>query len=110
MTDRSEITAIRTYVEAHGRRFIETLKEACCWPSISAEGLGLDQMAGWLEERLVGLGAAVERLTVPGAPPALVGTIPGRPGGRTLMIYDHYDVQPVDPIDLWHSPPFDPAE
>lgn len=110
MTDRSQIAAIRTYVQTNGRRFVETLKEACRWPSISAEGLGLDQMAGWLEERLVGLGAKVERLSVPGSPPALVGTIPGKPGGRTLMIYDHYDVQPVDPIDLWHSPPFEPAE
>jgi acetylornithine deacetylase/succinyl-diaminopimelate desuccinylase-like protein len=109
MSDRPKI---RQFVEDNGRRFVETLKEACSWPSISAEGLGLDQMSGWLESALRNLGAKVSRLEVAGAPPALLGEIPGTAGpeGRTLMIYDHYDVQPVDPIDLWDSPPFEPAE
>jgi acetylornithine deacetylase/succinyl-diaminopimelate desuccinylase-like protein len=109
MTDRQKI---RDFVEAHGRRFVDTLKEACAWPSISAEGLGLEQMSAWLEARLKELGARVSRLEVAGAPPALLGDIPGSGGadGRTLMIYDHYDVQPVDPIDLWNTPPFEPSE
>ena len=111
MTDRAKI---RQFVEANGRRFVETLKEACSVPSISAEGLGLDQMSGWLEDKLKGMGAEVSRLEVAGAPPALLGQFRGSggpgAGARTLMIYDHYDVQPVDPIDLWHSPPFEPAE
>ncbi len=109
MTDRQKI---REFVEANGRRFVNTLKEACQWPSISAEGLGLEQMSGWLEGKLKDLGARVSRLEVAGAPPALLGEIAGTDGSsaRTLMIYDHYDVQPVDPIDLWKSPPFEPAE
>ena len=103
---------IRNYVEDNGRRFVDTLKEACTWPSISTDALGVEQMAGWLESRLSQLGATVSRLTVPGAPPALLGEIAGAggPGSRTLMIYDHYDVQPVDPLNLWQTPPFEPAE
>lgn len=97
---------IRKTVEARSEEFLDLLKQACSIPSVSAEGEGLQEMATWLEERLEGLGAEVSRLEASAGPPALKGAISG--GGRPLMIYDHYDVQPVDPIDLWDSPPFEP--
>src|SRR5712671_4503174 len=103
----TEHAKIRQFVETNGRRFVETLKEACSFPSISAEGLGLEQMSDWLEDRFKSMGATVARLEVAGAPPALLGefrgttsgsgSTSGSNSGRTLMIYDHYDVQPVDP-------------
>jgi acetylornithine deacetylase/succinyl-diaminopimelate desuccinylase-like protein len=106
MTDQA---TIRRYVEANAKRFVEIHRDACSIPSISTEGQGMEEMAGWLRGKLEGLGAKVTRLEVPGAPAALVGEIKGK-GERTLMIYDHYDVQPVDPLDLWETPPFEPAE
>lgn len=106
MTDPRKI---RSAVESRAREFVDLHKEACAIPSISAEGRGLVEMAGWLEDRLRRLGAAVTRLEHPGAPTALLGVIPGG-GERTLMIYNHYDVQPVDPLDLWETPPFEAAE
>ncbi|MGH2770313.1 MAG: M20/M25/M40 family metallo-hydrolase [Actinomycetota bacterium] len=102
-------STIRKFVDTESKRFLDLLKEACSLPSVSAEGTGLDEMADWLGDRLEAVGAKVSRLQVPDAPPALLGEIPGS-GERTLMIYDHYDVQPTDPIDLWDSPPFEPAE
>lgn len=102
MTDQA---TIRAHVDKHAARFADLLKEACGIPSISAEGRALGEMAGWLVERFEKLGAEVGRLEVPGAPPAVLATFRGA-GERTLMIYDHYDVQPVDPLDLWETDPF----
>lgn len=100
---------IRKHVEADSSKYLDVLKEACSIPSVSAEGQGLEEMASWLESRLKRLGAEVTRLKVGTSADALLGVIPSS-GDRTLMIYDHYDVQPVDPIELWESPPFAPAE
>jgi acetylornithine deacetylase/succinyl-diaminopimelate desuccinylase-like protein len=100
---------IRQHVQANATRYLDSLKQACAIPSISTEGRGFEDMTAWLEARLKGLGAEVSRLSVPGSPDALLGEIKGA-GARTLMIYDHYDVQPVDPLNLWLSPPFEPTE
>ncbi|MGH2810127.1 MAG: M20/M25/M40 family metallo-hydrolase, partial [Actinomycetota bacterium] len=100
---------IRKLVAQGSSAHIEMLAQACAIPSVSAEGTGLVEMSAWLEERLKTLGFSVDRLSVPGSADALLAELPG-PGERTLMIYDHYDVQPVDPIELWESPPFELTE
>ena len=100
---------IREHVQSNARKFIDLFNEALSVPSVSAEGQGLEEMAAWLEGNLTGIGAKVERLEVPDSPAALLGEISGS-SNSTLMIYDHYDVQPVDPIELWDSPPFEPEE
>lgn len=105
----ARLDQIRGHVESNRAKFIDLLKEACTIPSISAEGQGLDEMAAWLEERFRGLGASITKLQGPAGPPAVLAELQGG-GDRTLMIYDHYDVQPVDPIELWESPPFEPTE
>ncbi|MBW3590981.1 MAG: M20/M25/M40 family metallo-hydrolase [Actinobacteria bacterium] len=100
--------AIRHKVLGSGQRYIDDLKHACSIPSVSTEGMGFEAMADWVEEKLQKLGAEVSRLSVPGSPEALLGNFDAG-AGRTLMIYDHYDVQPVDPLHLWESPPFQPT-
>lgn len=105
----SESDLIRERVTSGFPRYLDHLKQACTFPSVSTEGRGLADMTDWLENRLKELGASVTRLSVPGSPEALLGEITGT-GTRTLMIYDHYDVQPVDPLNLWDAPPFEPAE
>ncbi len=65
-----------------------------------------DKAADWLVEDLQSLGIMTEKRVTPGHP-MVVGHIDGP--GPHLLFYGHYDVQPVDPLDLWDRDPFDPA-
>ena len=102
-------SAVDAYIEKNSRRFIEELKELCSFPSISNHGRDAIQPArDWLGVLLAKYTDRVETLEA-GGMPALYAEVPGA-GRRKLLLYQHYDVQPVDPIDLWTSPPFEPAE
>jgi acetylornithine deacetylase/succinyl-diaminopimelate desuccinylase-like protein len=77
-------------------------------PSISTDPAYRDacrQAADWLVADLATLGATASSRPTPGHP-MVVGH--GGEGGRHLLFYGHYDVQPVDPLSLWHRDPFDP--
>ena len=102
-------SAVDAYIDKNSQRFIDELKELCAFPSISNHGREAVQPArDWLANRLAKFTDRVETLEA-GGMPALYAEVPGG-GRRKLLLYEHYDVQPVDPIDLWHSPPFEPAE
>ncbi len=62
--------------------------------------------ADWLVAQLNDIGFRAERRDTPGHP-MVVAHSGGE--GRHMLFYGHYDVQPVDPLDLWDRPPFDPA-
>ena len=102
-------SAVDAYIEKNTRRFIEELKELCAFPSISNHGAEAVKPArDWLAERLGRYTDRVETLEA-GGMPALYAEVPGA-GRRKLLLYQHYDVQPVDPIELWDSKPFEPVE
>ena len=96
----------RAFVQERAERYLGWLTEACSIPSVATDPEGVTKMASWVEDKLKGLGAETRRLTIDGAPDALLAELGY--GDRTLLVYDHYDVQPVDPIDLWDSQPFEP--
>jgi acetylornithine deacetylase/succinyl-diaminopimelate desuccinylase-like protein len=81
----------------------------CRQPSVSAEGRALDETAELVEELLAGAGFETRQLRIDGGAAAVYGDQPGRTD-FTLLLYNHYDVQPVDPLDLWDSPPFEPTQ
>ena len=100
MTDVAEL------VRERADKYVGWLTEACSIPSMATEPDGLVEMATWVEQKLSGLGATVERLTHEEAPDALLGNL--GTGTKSLLFYDHYDVQPVDPLNEWKSQPFEP--
>ena len=95
------------YVAANRERFLGELNAWCAQPSIATQGVGLKEMAFLIEKRLKGLGASVRRIAIDRSSPTLVAEL-GQ-GKRTLVVYNHYDVQPPDPLDEWESPPFEPV-
>jgi acetylornithine deacetylase/succinyl-diaminopimelate desuccinylase-like protein len=102
----SMVERFKAYVEANKDRFIEELSEFCRQPSISAQNVGMLEMADMVKARLDKLGGQA-RLLETGGPPAVYAEM-GK-GEQTLLFYNHYDVQPPDPLDLWETPPFEPT-
>jgi acetylornithine deacetylase/succinyl-diaminopimelate desuccinylase-like protein len=97
------------YVRAREREYIDELKVLIRQPTVSAQGIGISETARIVLDRTKQRGGiAAEALTVDGGPPTIVGET-GR-GDRTLLVYNHYDVQPPDPLDEWSTPPFEPTE
>ncbi|MFN2388830.1 MAG: M20/M25/M40 family metallo-hydrolase [Actinomycetota bacterium] len=98
---------VRDHIEANRKRYIGWLTEACSIPSLAGRPEALADMAMWVETRLRQAGAETERLVHGSAPDLVLGRL--GTGSRSVLVYDHYDVQPVDPIELWDSDPFAPA-
>lgn len=94
-------------IDAHLDDYLARLKRALAQPSISAEGTGLMEMASLLAEMLAAVGFQVEAVPTDGAPVLLARMEGRRP--ETLLFYNHYDVQPPDPLEEWSSPPFVPT-
>ena len=98
------------FINTNRDRYVEELKGYLAIPSISAlpEHAGdVRRCAEWTadEMRRVGL-QNVQLIETPGNP-VVYGDWLGAPGAQTILFYGHYDVQPVDPLELWASPPFE---
>jgi acetylornithine deacetylase/succinyl-diaminopimelate desuccinylase-like protein len=98
--------AFYDYLDAHREPFLAELKQYLTQPSVAAQNLGMTEMAALAKARLEARGFAVEILPT-GGHPVVYGELGDGP--KTLLIYDHYDVQPPEPLDLWDSPPWEPT-
>ena len=95
---------ILAYVDQHMEETVARLEAFCRQPSIAAQGEGMHEMAELVGTALRRVGAQVELVPTDGFP-VVVGRLSGT-SPKTLMFYNHYDVQPPDPLELWDSPPF----
>lgn len=87
---------------------LHLLERMCAQPSISATGEGIRQMAELLQEMFEENGITTKVFETGGSP-IVLGEVTGK-GETTLILYNHYDVQPPDPIEEWDSPPFKPTK
>ena len=105
------IKAAWKYAENHNSKFVDDLKELVAQPSISAQNIGLKECAEMVRAKMDGLGFTTNLLPISGAPDAVYGELKSSAEDpNTLVIYNHYDVQPAEPLDEWNSEPFKPVE
>jgi acetylornithine deacetylase/succinyl-diaminopimelate desuccinylase-like protein len=91
------------YIDQHRDRFVERLQWLCRQPSIAAQGIGIPETARMVAQLMGEVGISAQLHATEGAPVVSGAAGDGR---RTLLIYNHYDVQPPEPLELWESPPF----
>jgi len=98
---------IDQYLHDHLDESIQELSDLCKIPTISAQKLNLDEGAAFVGELLKKRGFDVEIHPTNGAP--IVFAERKGKSDKILLFYNHYDVQPPEPLELWDSPPFEPT-
>ena len=99
------------YARQHRPRFLAELKEFVRFATVASDprrSADLKKCAAWLAGHLKRVGLDGVRIVPTGGQPAVYGAWKQAPGRPTVLVYGHYDVQPADPLDEWHAPPFEP--
>ena len=100
------------FIKENQEQFIEELKELLRIPSISTHQENkndINRAAKFVADKLKQAGLNRVEIFKTEGHPLVYGDWLGAPGKPTVLVYGHYDVQPVDPIELWNSPPFEPV-
>jgi acetylornithine deacetylase/succinyl-diaminopimelate desuccinylase-like protein len=108
----NQLEAALQYLGRNKENFLKTYKEILSIPSISAEKEHIPDIqhaAEWLAAQLRDLGMQRVQLFRTAYSPIVYGERLGAPDAPTILVYGHYDVQPVDPLDLWKTDPFTPT-
>ncbi len=103
---------VRDYAVAHRMRFVAELAELVRFPTINAQPRHVQDMlacARWLTQHLADIGLKHAHLIRTPRHPLVYADWFAGPGRPTVLVYGHYDVQPVEPLDAWTHPPFHPV-
>ena len=99
---------LKEYVDANIPRFSKDVMRLVSQPSVSAKKQGIEECASLVEKMLQEIGAKTKVLRQEGVAPLVYGEIRSNKSSKTVMFYNHYDVQPEEPLELWKSAPFMP--
>ena len=103
----SEYNRIDQYLEQNLDNSLAELSRLVAQPSVGAQNWGLQECAALVGDMLKARGFDVQIMETAGAP-VVYGERKGK-SDKTLLIYNHYDVQPPEPLELWETPPFEPS-
>jgi acetylornithine deacetylase/succinyl-diaminopimelate desuccinylase-like protein len=106
------MSALGTYLSEQRERHLSELKDVLAIPSVSTDptrAADVKRAAQWMHARLERAGCTRVVTEPTSFHPIVYGEWLGAPGCPTILVYGHFDVQPVDPVELWHSPPFEPT-
>ena len=101
---------ILEYIEANKSRYLDELRELLSIPSVSTTPKhqpDIQRCAQWIAGHLTSIGMQNTRIIPTKGHPIVYCDWLHAPGKPTILVYGHYDVQPVDPVNLWLSPPFE---
>jgi acetylornithine deacetylase/succinyl-diaminopimelate desuccinylase-like protein len=102
--------SVLDFINTNRDRYVEELKQYLAIPSISAlpqHQADVRRCAEWTAEEMRRIGLQNVRLIDTPGFPVVYGDWLGADAAPTILFYGHYDVQPVDPVELWESPPFE---
>lgn len=95
------------HIDSHMPRLVSELQTLIQQPSVSAKNEGIEECAQLVKKILEKSGIKSEILRLKNVAPLVYGEVKSKKNpNKTLMFYNHYDVQPVEPFDLWDDPPF----
>jgi len=110
MTDGLDAEQLTQRFQAVKDVLYEDLRELIAQPSVSARNEGVEECAGLVSEMMRRDGFDVERHPTKGGRPILLAKLGDPSRQTTILLYNHYDVQPPEPLDEWRSPPFELVE
>ncbi len=105
------MTEDEAYLDTNADRRLASYSELLRIPSISAlpeHAADCRRAAEWIAAQLESMGVEHVEVAETGGHPVVYGDWLHAEGAPTVIVYCHYDVQPVDPLDLWEKPPFEP--
>jgi acetylornithine deacetylase/succinyl-diaminopimelate desuccinylase-like protein len=106
----SNLNSVIDFINTNRDNYVEQLKEYLAIPSISAlpqHAADVRRCAEWTSAEMGRIGMQNVRVIDTPGHPVVYGEWLGAEGAPTILFYGHYDVQPVDPVELWDSPPFE---
>jgi acetylornithine deacetylase/succinyl-diaminopimelate desuccinylase-like protein len=103
--ERVPVDDLFAYIDAQADRYVEQLQRLLRQPSVAAQNVGMAETAEIVRTMLDSIGAEARLVDTRGGFPVVYGEIAGQSPTR-LSFYNHYDVQPAEPLSLWNSDPW----